>query len=397
MNHAPARHAIEAANGDVGLHGLVRKQAELAPLLGEQHHPRLARGRRRRRRVELIVDGDSTLDAVLERADQRQEQIGAAGADQSREPDDLAASDRERHVAQAIASRPPVITNRQVLDPQPLLGIAGYRHERWPLDVAADHQAHQFRLGNSRGIASSHTLAVTKHGDPVGQPQHLVESMGDVDDGDTAGGKLRDHRLQARDIRRAERRRRFVHDDQPRIERQRPGNGHHLALAGVELPDRHVLQRRLAKRRQRRGRARGEGCAIEKTQARARLMAETHVLAGGERADQQQFLWDDGNAPGNSLAGSCESRLVPVEAKRTVIAGDLARENPDERGLAGAVLADQCVDFAALDREVHVLECAHAGKGHPDAGSLEEWSRLHRRQWATRRSRDIIAVPPRPK
>jgi hypothetical protein len=38
---------------------------------------------------------------------------------------------------------------------------------------------------------------------------------------------------------------------------------------------------------------------------------------------------------------------------------------------------------------------AHARKGHPDAGSLEEWRRLHRRQWATRRSRDIIAVPPR--
>jgi len=221
--------------------------------------------------------------------------------------------------------------------------------------------------------------------------------MRDVDDGDTAGRKLSDNRFQASDIRRAERRRRFVHDDEPRIERQRPGNGHHLAPAGVELSDRHTLQRCLAKRRQRRGPARGEGCAIEKPEARSRLVAETHVLARGERADQQQFLRDDGNALRNSLAGSCESRLLSVEAKRAVVTGDLAREDPDERGLAGAVLADQRVNLAALDREVHVLERAHARKGHPDAGSLEEWRRLHRRQWATRRSRDIIAVPPRPK
>ena len=58
--------------------------------------------------------------------------------------------------------------------------------------------------------------------------------------------------------------------------------------------------------------------------------------------------------------------------------------------------ADERVHLAGSDCEIHVLERAPAREGHPDPGGLEEW-RLHRCQWARRRSRDIIAVPPRPK
>ena len=97
--------------------------------------------------------------------------------------------------------------------------------------------------------------------------------------------------------------------------------------------------------------------------ARGAAMLPRHdVFEHAHLPEQPHVLERAGDAGARHLTGLQRQRLGAVEddaaALRLVEAGDAV----EERGLAGAVRADEAGDGAGVDREVHVLQHAVAGK-----------------------------------
>ncbi len=80
--------------------------------------------------------------------------------------------------------------------------------------------------------------AVAQHNGAVGDLQRLLQMMGDINDGDALAGEIADHLKQHPDFGGAQSRGRFIHDQDLRIYRQRPGNLHNLLLAETQVLDR---------------------------------------------------------------------------------------------------------------------------------------------------------------
>ena len=80
--------------------------------------------------------------------------------------------------------------------------------------------------------------AIAEHRDPIRQLKNLRQAVGNIDDADTARPQLGNRAEQARCFGPGERRRGFIHDDQPGVDGERPGNLHQLLLRNSEFSDR---------------------------------------------------------------------------------------------------------------------------------------------------------------
>ena len=57
------------------------------------------------------------------------------------------------------------------------------------VDDLAHHGGDQFRQRQLGRLPCSHSPAVAEHGDPVGDLEHFLEMMGDVEDGQSTGAE----------------------------------------------------------------------------------------------------------------------------------------------------------------------------------------------------------------
>jgi len=106
--------------------------------------------------------------------------LGPARTHQARHPEDLAAIGLERHVAN-LRARPQPHRAKGQRPPPPA------RRKSVSVQVAPDHEAnHVIRIPPCR-IASGHDLAVSQHGDTVGNPKHFLDPVRNVDDPDPVG------------------------------------------------------------------------------------------------------------------------------------------------------------------------------------------------------------------
>ena len=88
-----------------------------------------------------------------------------------------------------------------------------------------------------------------------------------------------------------------------------------------------------------------------------RLRAQEHVLGDAQVGHDGEFLVhhaDAGIAAHRAASGSAPSR--PSMRMSPSIAGVHAGDDLHQRDLAGAVLADETVDLAGVEREVHVAQ-----------------------------------------
>jgi hypothetical protein len=111
-------------------------------------------------------------------AEQDTRQLGAAGADQPGEAENLAGADLEADV---------VHPGRRTAEPaQRQHDLAG-RGFGWRVGVgylAAHHQVDQLGLGRVGDAAGADALAVAQDGDAVGDRENLLQAVGNVDDAD---------------------------------------------------------------------------------------------------------------------------------------------------------------------------------------------------------------------
>ena len=95
---------------------------------------------------------------------------------------------------------------------------------------------------------------------------------------------------------------------------------------------------------------------------RRHALEDLQVLEGARQAARRELV---GRQAGHVLAVE-----VDRAAARRVDAGD----DVEQRGLAGAVRADDREDLAGVDGEAHAIDGFHAAKGDADVRCLRGWS-----------------------
>ena len=173
-------------------------------------------GCRNRRRLVAHLD-DRRLASCAEQA--ADHPIGPA-AEQSGETDDLARAQAHRRGAVG-----------------PRLQQQLTRWDRRGDDVLGDTAGHggdEIVHGEGAAFAHGRNRAVAQHGAAVGDRDHLVETVGDVDDGGAARLHAREHGEQPLDLALFQRRGRLVEHEDAAAPAQRFGDGDELALGETE-------------------------------------------------------------------------------------------------------------------------------------------------------------------
>jgi hypothetical protein len=299
-------------------------------------------------------------------AEQGPGQAGPAGADQPEHGDHLTGPQLQVH---RLEPRRP----GQAAGPQGSRGaVAGRRRRRCrgaAAEGASDHHLGQPGLVDLGGPDRPDELAVAKHADPVGDVQHLGEPVGDVDHRHPRGGEVAHDAEQAAGLRVRQGGGGLVEQQDADVAGERLGDLHQLPLGHAELvdpPARVHVQADAAEV------APGGGVQLlpgHGPPACRRPSAEQHVLTHRELGHETQVLVDEGDPARPGRLQRPEGHGAAADGHLPGVGGDGAGDHLHQSRLAGAVLAEQGVDLAALHAKVNALERPHARVAL--AGALE--------------------------
>ena len=294
--------------------------------------------------------------------------FGAPRSEQAREANHLAAAKREIE-RRNIAGLAIVFEARADLPHLPHLcrrALAGGLGE-----FAAEHHADQFDPRQFGGGPLADQPAVAQNRDAVADLIDLIEKMRDEDDADAAQRELAHHRKEDLDLMAIEARGRLVEDQHPRrlVDGARD-------RGDVLNRDRIVSERlgnvdmQIELRKQRGGAAAHLGLAHQ-TEPR-RLPAEIEVLRHRQVLQQIDLLIDGRNARIDRRLGRARRDLGAAEADDAGVAREHAGHRLDQGGFPCAVLAEQRVNFAGPQGEIHLLQGAQRAKAFAQATHLQQ-------------------------
>jgi hypothetical protein len=103
-----------------------------------------------------------------------------------------------------------------------------------------------------------------------------------------------------------------------------------------------------------------------------RLAAEIEILRHRKIRQQIDLLIDGGDAGIDRSLGRPRRDLDAVEAHDARVAREHAGDQLDQGGFAGAILAEQRMDFAGTERKVDALQCAQRAKTLGDSANLQQ-------------------------
>ena len=203
-------------------------------------------------------------------------------------------------------------------------------------------------LGERLRRQLAHLAALPEDRDPVAEAHRLVQLVGDEEDRDSGVPQPADDPAEVLHALRREHRGRLVEDQHALAPPERLDDLDELLLAEGERAERRVLRQRdaeqagdLAQPRACRGAV--HGCAPGGPQHQ--------VLQHRERRHQGRVLVDGADAEIERGARARDPGLVPAYLDGAGIGALHAREDGDQRRLAGAVLAQQRVDLRRVDGE----------------------------------------------
>ena len=233
------------------------------------------------------------------------------------------------------------------------------------VEWAADHHANQFlaRGGFDRYVTG--VGAIAQHGDAIADVQHLLQAVGDEDDGYAAIAQLADDVEERLHLGFAQCRGRLVHDEHAHVTRDRLGNLDHLLLGNGE----RAHQR---SRPQVHAHAIQDGARLPfqfrpaDEERWSRFAPDEDVLHHGEIGHQVQFLVDDGDAQLLGMVGVVDLNRLSAKQDFAAVRHVDAGENFHQRRFAGAVLPDQAQDFARAHMKADILQRLNTWEGLAD-------------------------------
>ena len=265
------------------------------------------------------------------------------------------------------------MVRRPVLDPQQLftdlrlvVGIA-------VLEVAADHVADD-AVFRDVGLGDRlDRLAVAEDRDGVGDLLDLVQLVADDDRRDPLLAEAQDQVEQMVGVVVVESGGRLVEDEELDLFRQGLRDLDQLLLSDADLIDGRGRVLVEADALEQLARLEVGLVPVDEAAGALALIVEEDVLGDRQVGAEGELLMDDDDALRLAVAEALELHLVAHEDDVAVVGAVRVdpRQHLHEGGFAGAVLAADGVDLAALDREVHVRERLDAGEGLGDVAHLE--------------------------
>src|SRR5208337_2483780 len=189
------------------------------------------------------------------------------------------------------------------------------------------------------------------------------------DDADVVGAKASERFEQSLDVRLRQRRGWFVENNNVRLDRQCPADGDKRALGGRKRGNRRVGVEIAAHDRKRFGRGVPDASPRYETSPRARIAGlNGDVFGDGHPFDEAEILMNERDGQrirprtrwlSGEFYGACIGLVDP-------------RQDLDECGFAGAILAEQRVNLAAPDVKVDMIESKRRGEALDEAAHNEE-------------------------
>ena len=227
-----------------------------------------------------------------------------------------------------------------------------YRAGQGGRGPASDHQLAQLGRRRGRGLAVGHHLAPAHHGHPVGDGHHLPQLVRHQQHGAALAAQRAQHAEQVVRLLRRQHAGRLVQD-------QHAG----AAIQGAQDLDpllpahRQVAHARIRVHAQAvlpaQPRQPGPRLLGTPRQQPPALRPEHHVFQHREAVHQHEVLVNHADAQPDRVAAVPDDRGLPVHQDRAGVGLVISVQDRHERGLAGAVLADDAVDAAGLHHQVH--------------------------------------------
>ena len=216
----------------------------------------------------------------------------------------------------------------------------------------AHHHVGQGLLVGVLGQHVAYVFALAEHGHPVGHVQHLVELVGDDDEGLAVGLHVAHDGEQLVRLLRGQHGGGLVQNQNIGTAVQHLDDLHSLLLGHGHVVDLHV---------------RVDIKAVLITdvldlltcivQVKLALQAEDDILGGGEQVDQLEVLVDHADTQIEGILGRCDGHRLVVDVDLPLVGEIDAGEHIHQRGLAAAVLAQQGQDLAFVQFKVYIFVC----------------------------------------
>ena len=245
------------------------------------------------------------------------------------------------------------------------------------LHVAADHQVREDLARRVLGLDRAGDASAAEHRDPVRDLQHLVELVGDEDDGGAGLGQAADDPEQLLRLEGRQDGGRLVQHEDVALAVERLEDLHPLAHAdgevldlGVRVDVEVVLLAQLDDSSARR-------LAVERADRPAdALGAQRDRLDDVEDGDELEVLVDHADAGVDRLPRVREGTRRPVDQDLARVGLVQARQDVHQGALAGTVLAQQAEDLPAVSGDGDPVVGEHAREALGDVLQLEAHRRL---------------------
>jgi hypothetical protein len=225
------------------------------------------------------------------------------------------------------------------------------------LDAAPEHRRNQVIVAVVADYAAEHVTPAAQHRQAVRRSANLGEPMGD-EEHDRAlfrcAPRMSQHPAA---VLRRQRRGGLVEDEDPCRLAQRLGHLEQLAVAEAELVDgcaridaceSDPFEQLIRRRTQR--------TTSYKTERQGRFTSVEQALGDGQARNRAQLLEGRPHAGAFCACGTAECQTGVVEQNPAAIRPGDAGQDLDHRRLAGAVLAEDRVNLAALRLDIDALE-----------------------------------------
>ena len=296
--------------------------------------------------------------------------LGAAGADEAGQGNDLPGADLEADVAEHPGAAEAVhFQDRRRRSRQASWGTG--RRCRGP-----PSRERSASTVTSAGPVGGDVPAVPHDGDAVAQVEDLVETVRDEEDAGPASRRLRATANSRSTSTPLKGRRRLVHDQDFGVQRNRLGDLDDLLVRdGQAFGDAGRVDRN-AKAVEQLARLPDHRRRADEPEAALGLAADENVLRDAQVREERGLLVDDRDSGVLALGNVAELDALARHLEVAGIGVVQAGEDFHQRGLAGAVLPDQCVDFASLDVDGAVGQGDHRAEGLGCVGERENRNRL---------------------
>ena len=242
---------------------------------------------------------------------------------------------------------------------------------RW---LAPHDQKDRFVRRRLRNLSFPRDAPVAQHDHAIGDLEHLVETVRDVDHRDAASAQPTQRREQPRHLVGRQARGRLVKDKNLGLGRERAGDRHQRLFGAAQILDARVGIDVGAERVQRNRRAAARRVLID--HAEAARKAERHADVFGHRhpVDQAEVLMDEGDRQAAQGVGDVDAAKADAARVERIDAG----QNLDQRRLARAVLAQERKNLAGLEGHADVRQRFRAAEALEDAAHLQQLARVSR-------------------